>query len=239
MKSHLKSDPDAAKRYPKPAFFGRSSQSAKSSPNSPKPSNKKPADSKIILPARVYDEMMSTREKLLSGESVSRPELRRFLRTLRFKDKGINMAAIRKFINEHRLVREEQENTSKSMLVTGSQAAPIGNPKQDGILGQEAAQEQATTSEPESLSTEEDPLNPNSIPTSARPSTVSSKTKPTSTKSTAGKTKAVKSDPKSSAIGSSTKSSSSPSSATKPKTSAAEKKPRERKESEISSPVEP
>ena len=234
MKSKLKSDPDAQKRYPKPAYFGKSTksaQSAQSSDNSPRSSNKKSSDSKIILPAPVYDEMMRTRERLLRGEHCSRPELRRFLRVLRVRDEKIDMNSIRQFILEHEVTREVEQPAPKSVLVDGQTPVPIGQQSRNGRSGDS----ETILSEPESnsssnLSSDEPTAGKNSL-------TISLKPKPTRTKSAAGKMKAGESAPPLPKPGRSTKSKTP--SAQKLSSSAPARKPKEPKKSGNSSPVEP
>lgn len=224
MKSKLKSDPDAQKRYPKPAYFGKSTklpQSTGSSDNSPRSSNKKSSDSKIILPAPVYDEMMRTRERLLRGEHCSRPELRRFLRVLRVRDEKIDMNSIRRFILEHEVTREVEQPAPSSVLIDGQTPVPIGRPSRDGNQDNQENLEEAIPSEPTA--------GKNSSITSPKP-------KPTMTKSAAGKMKAEESAPPLQKPGRSTKSKTP--SAQKTSSSAPARKPKEPKKSRNSSPVE-
>lgn len=233
MKSKLKSDPDAQKRYPKPAYFGKSTkspQSTGSSDNSPRSSNKKSSDSKIILPAPVYDEMMRTRERLLRGEHCSRPELRRFLRVLRVRDEKIDMNSIRRFILEHEVTREVEQPVPKSVLIDGQTPVPIGQQSRDGNSGNS----NISTEKPASKSSSE---NSTDTPTDGKNSSITSpKPKPTMTKSAAGKTKAGESAPPLPKPGRSTKSKNP--SAQKPSSSAPARKPKESKKSGNSSPVE-
>lgn len=115
--------PNPPQPLPQAYFKPRSSSS--DSPNSPSSSNPTPTKptraSKIILPSRTYDEMMTTRKRLLEGVEVPRPELRRFLKVLRKKDPKLGMSDIQQFIRDGRIAREEE--SKKACLIANSSSA--------------------------------------------------------------------------------------------------------------------